>query len=134
MVWYREITTNTLLSALVVPLLLLLLPLTLVQATSGNNLTKLFGNTTDSYDTSVNHIREESAKLHNDNVTYGKLVDQDYTLYCINTIFLQGTDNSTLNKMNCDDSVIQDIKEYTFADNQTMLHLAYAYLNARGIH
>jgi hypothetical protein len=80
----------------------------------------------------------ESAKLHNDNVTLHKLVEQEGLLVCINTIFLQRTDTydtifPQIYLMNCDDSAIQDIKDGTFASNQTLVKLAHAYLQARGI-
>jgi len=58
------------------------------------------------------------------------------------TVFMESNNNTDktyfnatdFDKDNCDTDTINDIKEHTFADNQTMIHLAYAYLNARGIH
>src|SRR5437870_677192 len=41
------------------------------QNLTANNLTKTFGNKTDTFNTDANHIREASAQLHNDNATYG---------------------------------------------------------------
>ena len=107
------------------------------QNITANNLTKMFGNKTDTFNTDANHIREASAQLHNDNVTYGKLVSEDSLLLCIDQVFFHSKaylNATALGKYNCDTDTVNDIKEHTFADNQTMLHLAYAYLNARGIH
>jgi hypothetical protein len=107
------------------------------QNITANNLTKMFGNKTDTFNGDANHIQEASAHLHNDDVTYGKLVSEDSLLICIDQVFFHSKTylNATeLDKDNCDVNTVNDIKEHTFADNQTMIRLAYAYLNARGIH
>lgn len=120
--------------------LLLVLPLTHTQTTtaqtSGNNLTKLFGNTTNNFTSQTDNIQKslDSAVLHNNTTAFNLLKAQDEVLGCIDSVFLFGDVMIHSESVSsCDYTVTYNIVHHSLGNNATLLHLAHQYLLARGI-